>query len=253
MQRRTLIVGNWKMNKTIAQARELVRALQADTSWDHPDIDVVVAPPFTALAAVAEELKVSPQVALCAQTMHWADHGAYTGEIAPPMLCEIGCRYVLLGHSERRECCAETDETVNRKVKAALAHGIIPIIAVGESLDEHKAGQAKERVTGQVLAALEGVDEFERRRCVLAYEPLWAIGTGLAEDPSSADNVMAAMRASDSALEDVQILYGGSMKPSNAASLTAQPNIDGGLIGGASLDAKIFAELIRNTRPAVGA
>jgi triosephosphate isomerase len=253
MQRRTLIVGNWKMHKTIAQARELVRALLADSSWQHPDVDVVIAPPFTALGGVAAELAGAKKPLLGAQTMHWAEQGAYTGEISPTMLLEVGCRYVILGHSEQRAYCGETDATVNLKVKSALAHGIIPIVAVGESIDEHKAGRAKERVTSQIAGAFDGVDAGGRKRCVLAYEPIWAIGSGLSEDPSAANDVMAQMRAIDSAFEGVQILYGGSMKPNNVASLVAQPNIDGGLVGGASLDANIFAELIRNARPAVAA
>ncbi|HTX02148.1 MAG TPA: triose-phosphate isomerase [Candidatus Acidoferrales bacterium] len=253
MQRRTLIVGNWKMHKTIAQARELVAALLADKSWQHPDVDVVVAPPFTALAAVSAELRSAEKPWLGAQTMHWAEQGAYTGEISPVMLLEMGCKYVILGHSERRADEGETDLRVNMKVKSALKHGITPIIAVGESVSEHEQGRAKERVCHQILAALDGIDAEGRRRCVLAYEPIWAIGSGLAEDPHTADDVMGAIRYCDPALASVRILYGGSMKPNNAASLVAQPNIDGGLVGGASLDAKVFAELIRNARPAVAA
>jgi len=253
MQRRTLIVGNWKMHKTIAQARELVRALLGDSSWQHPDVDVAIAPPFTALGGVAAELAGAKKPLLGAQTMHWAEQGAYTGEISPTMLLDVGCRYVILGHSEQRAFCGETDATVNLKVKSALAHGITPIVAVGESLDEHKAGHAKERVTSQIVGALDGVDAEGRKRCVLAYEPIWAIGSGLSEDPSAANEVMAQIRAIDNAFDGVQILYGGSMKPNNVASLVAQPNIDGGLVGGASLDAHSFAELIRNARPAVAA
>ncbi|HEY1728004.1 MAG TPA: triose-phosphate isomerase [Candidatus Baltobacteraceae bacterium] len=253
MQRRTLIVGNWKMHKTIAQARDLVRALLDDTSWQHPDVDVAIAPPFTALAAVAAELAGSDQPLLGAQTMHWSDQGAYTGEISPVMLLEVGCTYVILGHSEQRANCGETDATVNLKVRSALAHGITPIVAVGESLEEHEAGHAKKRVTQQILGAFDGVDANGRKRCVLAYEPIWAIGSGLSEDPSAANEVMAEIRAIDAAFNGVPILYGGSMKPNNVASLVAQPNIDGGLVGGASLDAQIFTELIRNARPAVAA
>ncbi len=253
MQRRTLIVGNWKMHKTIVQARELVRALLDDTSWQHPDIDVTIAPPFTALAAVAAELADAEKPLLGAQTMHWGEQGAYTGEISPVMLREVGCSYVILGHSERRADEGETDLRINLKVKSALAHGITPIIAVGESVSEHEAGIAKKRVTTQILAALDGIDEEGRRRCVLAYEPIWAIGSGVAEDPRTADDVMAAIRYCDPALANVRILYGGSMKPGNVAGFVAQPNIDGGLIGGACLDAKTFAELIRNARRAVAA
>jgi triosephosphate isomerase len=234
------------MNKTIAEARRLVRALLEDPSWQHPDVDVAVAPPFTALAAVSEDLRDNPKLAFGAQTMHWAESGPYTGEISAPMLAELGCTYVILGHSERRTDCGETDEGVNRKVKCALAYSITPVVAVGETLDEHKAGKATERVCAQVRAAFDGVDDASKARCVIAYEPIWAIGTGLAEEPQAANDVMGAIRDVDPALHDVQLLYGGSMKPGNAAALMAQPNIDGGLVGGASLDAATFSELIRN-------
>jgi triosephosphate isomerase len=248
---KTLIVGNWKMNGTLAQSRELVRALLADSSWRHPDVDVAVAPPFTALAAVAAELGANSPLGLGAQTMHWAERGAYTGEISPVMLVEIGCRYVILGHSERRGSCGETDLGVNLKTKSALAHGLVPVVAVGETLEEHNSGRTAARVTEQVRAALDGLDAGAVARCVLAYEPLWAIGTGVAEDPATADAVMATIRGCDPALADVQILYGGSVKPENVASFVAQPNIDGALVGGASLDARTFSELVRNARPAV--
>jgi len=253
MQRRTLIVGNWKMHKTIAQARELVRALLSDKSWQFPDVDVAIAPPFTALAGVAAELAGAKKPLLGAQTMHYSEQGPFTGQISPTMLLEVGCRYVILGHSEQREFGGETDATVNLKVKSALAHGMIPIVAVGESFDEHKAGRAKERVTSQILGAFDGIDARDRERCVLAYEPIWAIGSGLSEDPGAADDVMAEIRSIDNAFDRVQILYGGSMKPNNVESLVSQPNIDGGLIGGASLDAEVFAELIRNAHSAVAA
>jgi triosephosphate isomerase len=250
MQRRTLIVGNWKMHKTIAQACDLVRALLTDPSWQHPDVDVVIAPPFTALEAVGAELKNAAKPALAAQTMHYAEQGAFTGEISPLMLLEVGCRYVILGHSERRADCGETDAEINLKVKSALTHGLTPIIAVGETLDEHKAGRAGEVVTQQALCAVEGVDAEERKHVVLAYEPIWAIGSGLSEEPGPANEVLGELRAADPAFANVPILYGGSMKPNNAAALVAQPNIDGGLVGGASLDAKTFAALICSARSA---
>lgn len=249
--RRILIVGNWKMNKTIAEARALVRALLENPAWQHPDVDVVIAPPFTALPAVSELLAGNPKLCFGAQTMHWAEAGAFTGEISAPMLVELGCRYVLLGHSERRAHCGETDEGVNRKVKSALDHGLTPIVAVGETLEQHKAGEAKLRVASQVGAAFEGITEAERARCVIAYEPIWAIGTGLAEDPASANEVMGVIRGVDASFENVQILYGGSVKPANIAGFMAQDNIDGGLVGGASLDPAGFAELVRNAQPKV--
>ena len=234
------------MHKTIAQARDLVRALLAKDAVFSCGARVVVAPPFTALAAVAPELGDQSRIGLCAQTMHWAEQGPYTGEISPAMLLDVGCRCVLLGHSERRAGCGETDEGVNLKVKSALAHRLTPIVAVGETFDEHQSGRAKERVSAQVRGGLAGLSSEQLRHCVIAYEPIWAIGTGLAEDPKSADEVMATIRGCDPALSDVQILYGGSVKPGNIAALMAQPNIDGALVGGASLDAETFAELVIN-------
>ena len=230
-----------------------MRALLDDKSWQHTNIDVVIAPPFTALAAVSIELGSATKPRLGAQTMHWGEQGAYTGEISPLMLLEVGCKFVILGHSERRADEGETDLRVNLKVKSALKHGITPIIAVGESVSEHEQGRAKERVCSQILAALDGIDAEGRQRCVLAYEPIWAIGSGLAEDPRTADDVMGAIRFCDPTLANARILYGGSMKPGNVAGFIAQPNIDGGLVGGASLDAMIFSELIRNAHSAVAA
>ena len=253
MRRQTLIAGNWKMHKTIPEARELARALLAMKECFVPEVRVVVAPPFTALAAVARELGDQTQAALCAQTMHWADSGPFTGEISPLMLLDAGCTYVLLGHSERRAGADETDHTVNLKVHAAFAHGLIPIIAVGETLQEHESGQAKECVVRQTSGALFGLEESLVERCVIAYEPIWAIGTGMSEDPASADAVMGTIRSSHRALSNVQILYGGSVKPDNVAELVAQPNIDGALVGGASLDAAVFGKLLINARTSVAA
>ncbi|MBC5800100.1 MAG: triose-phosphate isomerase [Candidatus Eremiobacteraeota bacterium] len=243
--RRPLIAGNWKMHETIAQARALVRALRALTLPS--GVDVAVAPPFTALAAVAGELSGS-SIALCAQTMHERDEGPYTGEISAPMLRELGVTYVILGHSERRAGCAENDAAINRKVQAALTHGITPIVAVGETRDEHSAGQALPKVTHQTRAAFAGVAAAAVERCVVAYEPVWAIGSGLSDEPASADRVMAEIRACTTGLGDARILYGGSMKADNAALLLAQPNIDGGLIGGASLSAASFGAIAECAR-----
>jgi triosephosphate isomerase len=239
--RRPLIAGNWKMNKTIAQACELIRELRACTL--PAGVDVVVAPPFTALQAVAAELRGS-SIGLCAQTMHENDHGAYTGEIAPPMLREIGVRYVILGHSERRAYDGETDEAVGRKTRSALRHGMTPIVAVGETASEHEEGLTLEKVTMQVRAAFAGLGAREVASCVVAYEPIWAIGSGHFEEPESADAVIAHIRRAVDGLEDARLLYGGSMKAQNAAALMAQPNIDGGLIGGASLAAATFVPIV---------
>ncbi|MBV8074090.1 MAG: triose-phosphate isomerase [Candidatus Eremiobacteraeota bacterium] len=253
MARQTLIVGNWKMHKTIAEARAFVTAMLARRDCFVPQVQVAVAPPFTALAGVAAELGDQSRIALCAQTMHWAPSGPYTGAISAPMLTELGCMYVLLGHSERRSYNAETDEIVNREVKAALLHELVPIVAVGETLFEHNAGRAKERVVEQTRAAFEGVADDQIARSVLAYEPIWAIGSGLAEDPANANEVMGAMRDCLPALANVQILYGGSVKPANVSALVTQEHIDGALVGGASLEVESFVELVINARAAVGA
>ncbi|MBD5633082.1 MAG: triose-phosphate isomerase [Candidatus Eremiobacteraeota bacterium] len=229
------------MHKTVAEARALVREIRAAAL--PRDVDVVVAPPFTALAAVHEELYGS-HIGLCAQNMHESSHGAYTGEIAPTMLYELGVRFAILGHSERRAYYGETDAAVNRKVKAALAHGITPIVAVGETKEEYLAGRARERVRAQARAAFADVVAPDVARCVVAYEPIWAIGTGLNDEPANAGHVIGEIRGSVEGLEHARLLYGGSMKGENAAALMAQPNIDGGLIGGASLTAHGFLAVL---------
>ncbi len=243
--RRPLIAGNWKMHETIAQARVLVRELRA---LAFPEgIDVAVAPPFTALAAVREELAGSA-ISLAAQTMHERDEGPYTGEISAPMLQELGVAYVILGHSERRADCGDTDDAVNRKVQGALARGITPIVAVGETRDEHDAGETLRKVTHQTRAAFAGVPGVDVARCVVAYEPIWAIGSGQSDEPAGADRVMAEIRGCTAGLAGARMLYGGSMKAGNAAALLAQPNLDGGLIGGASLSAAGFAAIANCAR-----
>jgi triosephosphate isomerase len=234
------------MHKTVAQACETARELRALSL--PADADIVVCPPFTALAAVARELRGSG-IALGAQTMHEADQGAFTGEISPTMLREFGVAYVILGHSERRRFCGETDESVARKVRAALAHDITPIVAVGETTEEHARGEAVEKSIRQTRAALGDLPESDIARCVIAYEPIWAIGTGLVEEPAGANAVMGAVRACLQGLQHARIIYGGSMKGNNAAALMAQSDIDGGLIGGASLTAQAFAQIIEAAAP----
>ncbi len=241
--RRPLIAGNWKMHKTAAEARALVHELCTGVPEDH--VDVVIAPPFTALWGVHDELSDrGSRIALAAQTMHESDHGPYTGEISAPMLREIGVTYVILGHSERRAACGETDAGVNRKVRAALAHGLTPIVAVGESELEHARHLTVAIVTRQARAAFEGVAPADVARCVVAYEPIWAIGTGLFDSPENANAVIGAIRGSVEGLSGARLLYGGSMKSDNAAALMAQPNIDGGLVGGASLQAATFLGIV---------
>lgn len=231
------------MHKTAAETVAFFDAFLPLAGSLPRDVEIVVAPAFTSLPAAAESLRGS-RVALGAQTMHWELQGPFTGEVSAPMLLEFGVRYVILGHSERRECCGETDATVNLKVKTALAQGLTPIVAVGETLAQREAGQTDARVFGETRAAFDGVGSHDLARVVLAYEPIWAIGTGKSCDPTEADRVISSIRGCIDGLADVPILYGGSMKPENAAAYMAQPNVNGGLIGGASLDPAAFAKLI---------
>jgi triosephosphate isomerase (TIM) len=245
--RRPLIAGNWKMHKTLEEARQLAQGLVAATL--PAGVDVAVCPPFTALAVVAHVLAGS-RIALGAQTMHEAPEGAFTGEISPVMLRDVGVRYVILGHSERRQYFNETDAAVARKVRSALDYGLLPIVAVGETAEEHAAGATVEKVVRQTRAAFAGVAAGEVTTCVVAYEPIWAIGTGNVDAPENANAVMERIRECVPGLDGARILYGGSMKGDNAPALMAQPNIDGGLIGGASLTLPSFLAVIEAARPA---
>ncbi len=261
-----LIAGNWKMYTTPAEARALAEGVVAavdDAVGDAlearaPAVHVAVCPPFVCLPAVAEAVRDTP-VRLGAQTMHAADEGAYTGETAAPMLRDVGCRYVILGHSERRQYFGETDAEVNAKVKQAWAHGLTPIVCVGETLQEREGGRAEAVVRAQVEGALDGCDLEDAARLVLAYEPVWAIGTGESATPEQAQAMHAAIRRLleerfGRALGDgVHLLYGGSMKPHNAAELLGQPDINGGLIGSASLEAASFAAIAEAGAEAVAA
>jgi triosephosphate isomerase len=211
------------------------------------EVDAVLCPPFTALAAARDALAGSA-IGLGAQNVCWVDEGAFTGEISPAMLVECGVRWVVIGHSERRHLFGELDYRVNEMARAALAHGITPIVAVGETAAEHAAGQARDKVCAQIQAAFAGVTVAVVARCVVAYEPIWAIGTGNADSPAEADHIMGEIRAKMAGLHDARILYGGSMKPDNVAAFLAQPNIDGGLIGGASLEPDSFAALLEGAR-----
>lgn len=248
--RRPLVAGNWKMYKTAAQAGELARAIAGLVRRECESADVVLCPPFTSLQAVREALAGSP-IALGAQNMHWESKGAFTGEISPAMILTTGCTYVILGHSERRQYFAETDEQVNRKLKAALQAGLFPIVCVGETLQQREAGQIEAVVLGQVRAALQGVSVSELLKIALAYEPVWAIGTGRTATPAQAEEVHSLIRSSlrqqygEGVAGALRIQYGGSVKPENAAELFAQQNIDGGLIGGAALKADSFAAIVK--------
>lgn len=244
--RRTIVAGNWKMHKTAAETRAFFDDFLTLAAKVPVEIELVIAPPFTAIPTAHECLHAQGRVALGAQTMHWEMQGAFTGEISAPMLVEWGVRYVIVGHSERRLYCNELDRTVNLKARSALAHGMTPIVAVGETLDERNMGLTDARVVEQTRAAVDGMNEAQIAELVIAYEPIWAIGTGHNCDPAEADRVMAQIRGCVAALSDVPILYGGSMKADNVAQYMALPNIDGGLVGGASLDASGFATLAAN-------
>lgn len=231
------------MHKTASETAAFLDAFLPATEALPSEIEIVVAPPFTSLP-LASGLLRGARVRLGAQTMHWELKGAFTGEISAPMLRELGVSYVILGHSERRAYCDETDRTVNLKVHTALREGLTPIVAVGETLDERDAGKTDERVVTQTRAAFEGVAASRLGSVVVAYEPIWAIGTGKNCEPEEADRVMGTIRGCLDGLESTPILYGGSMTAANVASYAVRPNIDGGLVGGASLDAAGFASLI---------
>jgi triosephosphate isomerase len=242
---RTIVAGNWKMHKTAEQTNAFFDAFLPASVSLSLEIDVVVAPPFTAIAEASRRLR-GTRIWLGAQTMHWELEGPFTGEVSAPMLREYGVTHVILGHSERRAYFDETDRTVNLKVHTALAQALTPIVAVGETSTERSAGRTHERVVSQTRAALRGLAPSSLSRVVIAYEPIWAIGTGQNCDPDEADHVMAIIRDCVEGLDGTPILYGGSMKPENVAAYMAKPNVNGGLIGGASLDPSGFATLILN-------
>ena len=246
--RRAIVAGNWKMYKTASEAVGLVTVLKS--LIEGLEVEVAVCPPFTSLQAVHAALEGSA-IGLGAQNMHWEEEGAFTGEISAGMVLAAGCTYVILGHSERRQFCGETDEMVNRKLVCALEAGLRPIVCVGESLAEREAGRTEEVVLGQVGGALEGIGAEDTRGIVLAYEPVWAIGTGVTASAAQAEEVHAAIRGfvaeciGYEVAGGLRIQYGGSVKPDNAAELFSQENIDGGLIGGAALDGESFAAIVK--------
>ena len=247
--RKPIIAGNWKMNNTVAEAIALAEDIKRDLA-NCSEVDVVLCPPFTALKAVSDAITGS-HLDLGAQNMHWEASGAYTGEVAPGMLRELFCHYVILGHSERRAYFHETDEIVNRKVKAALAANLRPIVCVGELLEDRDANRTEAVVEAQVRGSLAGLSSREWLDVVIAYEPVWAIGTGRTASPEQAQDAHAFIRsviqsmADESVAQSVRIQYGGSMKPSNAVELLRQPDIDGGLIGGAALEARSFVDIVK--------
>ncbi len=246
--RRPIIVGNWKMHKTIAEAVALAQTLKASVAGVR-DVEIGVAPPFTALAAVVEALRAS-HIVVGAQNMHWEPQGAFTGEISAAMLADVGCRQVIIGHSERRQYFAETDETVNKKLHAALAAGLDPILCIGETLAQRESQATFRVLEQQVRQALVSIGEEGMRRLVIAYEPVWAIGTGKTATPEQAQEVHAFIRSLLESLygktlaDEVRIQYGGSVNAGNIQALMAQPDVDGALVGGASLDASSFAKIV---------
>jgi triosephosphate isomerase len=245
--RRTLIAGNWKMNLNRAEAISLAKAIVAGASQVAADVDLLVCPPAVYLEAVHNV--VGEKVALGAQNVYCEANGAFTGEISTNMLIDLGCRYVILGHSERRHLIGETDALVNRKVAAALSAGLTPILCVGEMLADREADQTEQVVSDQLNGSLAGLTADQMQNVVIAYEPVWAIGTGRTATPEQAQHAhfqirqWLAKRFSQLVADKIQILYGGSAKPENVSSLLSQPDIDGGLIGGASLKADSFLSI----------
>jgi triosephosphate isomerase len=249
--RRLWIGGNWKMHKTIGEALTLVQSLK-DGLPHSEAVEVVIAPPFTALAAVGPALQGTP-IQLAAQNLHWADQGAYTGEISPGMLREVGCRYVLIGHSERRHWFKETDSIINQKMQASFRAGLQPVFCIGETLEEREAGRVEAVLSRQIREGLQGVSAELAASGVIAYEPVWAIGTGKTATPEMAQAVHSFIRGLLADLfdkrvaSDKRIVYGGSVTLETIRGLLAQADIDGGLVGGASLKAEPFIAMIQES------
>jgi triosephosphate isomerase len=247
--RTRVIAGNWKMHKTVAEGRALARAIREGLGGA-PSCEVILAPPFTALEAVGAEIAGSP-IGLAAQNVHWEEAGAFTGEISPRMLEDVGCSAVLIGHSERRQYFGETDRTVNLRVRAALRSTLAPIVCVGESLADRESGRHEDIVAQQLAGGLDGLTAGDLERIILAYEPVWAIGTGRTASPETAQEMHGFIRRTlagkfGSDAGRVRIVYGGSVKPDNTAALMRQPDIDGALVGGACLEAESFLGIIRH-------
>jgi triosephosphate isomerase (TIM) len=246
--RTPLIAGNWKMYKTCDQAAEAARSL-TELVATAQNVDIMIAPPFTALVPVAQQIKGSA-IGLGAQNMHWEAEGAYTGEIAAGMIVSAGCRYVIIGHSERRQYFGETDQTVNQKIRAAIGAGLIPVMCIGESEAQRDAGDTFSILDKQVRNGLENFVLDDLETLIVAYEPVWAIGTGKTATREQAQEVHAHVRQwfaeqfSSSFAQGLRILYGGSVKPSNIKDLMAMPDVDGALVGGASLDPRTFSQLV---------
>lgn len=249
MSRTSLVAGNWKMNKTVAEARELVNAMRAKLD-EIAKVEKVLCPPFLAIPALAEML-AGTNIGLGAQNLHWQEKGAFTGEVSPGMVKEF-CQYVIIGHSERRAYFGETDESVNKKLHAALKIGLLPIVCVGETLEQYEAGTTSEVVRRQIRGGLAGVDAATAAKLIVAYEPVWAIGTGKASSGENANTVhkdvirpaLAELFGAEGA-QAIRILYGGSVTAANAAEFFAYPDIDGALVGGASLKVDEFVAIAK--------
>ncbi len=242
------IAGNWKLNKTVSEALEFISSLK-EACQDITEAEIVAIPPFTALYSMSSLIQDSP-IKLGAQNLFWEDNGAYTGEVSVSMLLDVGCSYGVIGHSERRQYFGENNKTVNKKIRAALSHGLTPIFCMGESLEEREKGKTMEKVESQILEGLEDIGTEESRKIVFAYEPIWAIGTGLTATPDQAEDIHRFIRniLAEKYGNDVSscaiILYGGSVKPDNTFSILSEKDINGALVGGASLKADSFAEII---------
>ncbi len=253
--RKPMMAGNWKEHKNHLEAIQIVQKLGFRLeNKDFERVDVVVCPPFTALRSVQTTIDGDRlQLQLGAQNCHWENEGAYTGEISPLMLAKLTVKYVIVGHSERREIFGETDEIVSKKLRAVLAAGMTPILCVGETNEENEAGATEQKVKGQIEAAFARLPMEEAARCIVAYEPIWAIGTGRSASPEEANSTIGVIREhvrvgmGDVLADGLRILYGGSVKPGNVADLMAQPEIDGGLVGGACLDSDDFARIVQYT------
>jgi triosephosphate isomerase len=249
MARQKFVCGNWKMHKTVAETTALVRELRAALADLSGKVQVAVAPPFTALGAAVDAARGSP-IEIAAQNVHWEKQGAFTGEVSAPMLADVGCQHGIVGHSERRQLFGETDEGVRKKVAALLGAGVQPIVCVGETLQEREAGRTLEVVDRQVRQGLAGLSVDELGRITVAYEPVWAIGTGKTASAAQAQEVHAAIRSilrdiGAPVADQIRVQYGGSVKPENAAELMTQPDVDGALVGGASLKAADFVAIVK--------
>ncbi len=252
--RRVIIAGNWKMNKTISEAIELVNGLKRELSGID-NIDIVVIPPYTALSEISDML-VDSNIELGAQDVYWEDKGAFTGKISPVMLKDTNAKYVVIGHSERRTYFGETNETVNKKLKAALKAGLLPIMCIGERLKEREAGKTFEVIKNHIEGGLKGISKGDILKIVIAYEPVWAIGTGKTATPEQAEEAHRYIREfmgkmyDDSVAQNLRIQYGGSVKPENIKELIKQEDIDGALVGGASLEIEQFVPIVKESAKA---